>query len=338
MNVTELPLSSPEFIAMLQSCGKRLDAVAAGLLQSYASDGPQFIRDEVVTFPPRLAVDELGLLQEIFFPKYFNCFALTQDATPLKQKLLRLAWIMFCGVRPYFAQVADVCRVLHKLFEQLQTIRETLKTDVHAAFCGDPASSSYTEIIRSYPGFLAVLTQRVAHVLYEAGAPVYPRELTELAHRHTGCDIHPGATIGDHFFIDHATGTVIGETALIGSWVRLYQNVTIGALHFAPDNAQPGMLRKGYKRHPTIGSRVVIGSGAKLLGPITIGDDVSIGANAWLQEDVPPCTAVVIKEHPQQITKVKKPTATPPPPPAVVQHDPTAERAPSGLARSPELR
>lgn len=282
-------------------------------------------------------MDELGLLQELFWPKYFNAYALTQHTAPLKHKLLRLAWTFFLGLKPYYQHACDVCAVLHKLFTRLSDVRELLKTDIHAAFCGDPASSSYTEIIRCYPGFLAITAQRVAHVLYEAEAPVYPRELTELAHRLSGMDIHPGARIGPYFFADHATGTVIGETAVLGEWVRIYQATTIGALHFASDTAQPGMLRKGYKRHPTIGNRVVIGSGAKLLGPITIGDDVSIGANAWVQEDVPSCTAVFIKDHPQQVAKVKKPTATPPPPPAVVEDDPTAPRTPSGLARTPDL-
>lgn len=187
----------------------------------------------------------------------------------------------------------------------MHDVREALKKDVYAAFIGDPACTSYTEVIRCYPGFGAITVQRVAHVLYESGAKVYSRELTELAHMYTGVDIHPGAQIGDFFFIDHATGTVIGESSVIGSWCRLYQSVTIGALHFKRDEIT-GFVKKNYKRHPTLGNNVVVGSGAKVLGPITIGDNVSIGANSWIQEDVPANTAVFIEEHPQQVRKPKK--------------------------------
>ncbi len=121
------------------------------------------------------------------------------------------------------------------------------------------------EIIRSYPGFMAILVQRVAHTLYEAGASEYARELTEYAKTETGIDIHPGAEIGDYFFIDHGTGVVIGETTTVGEWVRLYQDVTLGALHFEADESDEHRLKKGYKRHPDIGDHVVIGAGTKVL-------------------------------------------------------------------------
>jgi serine O-acetyltransferase len=159
------------------------------------------------------------------------------------------------------------------------------------------------EIIRSYPGFLAIMVQRVAHALYTDGASEYARELTECAHTETGIDIHPGADIGEYFFIDHGTGVVIGETTTVGDWVRIYQDVTLGALHFEEDEGEEHALKKGYKRHPDIGNHVVIGAGTKVLGDITIGHHVSIGANSWVTENVPDNTQVYVSDHPTQERK-----------------------------------
>lgn len=157
-------------------------------------------------------------------------------------------------------------------------------------------------IIRSYPGFNAVLMQRIARVLYENGVPSYPREIMEHIHSFTGIDIHPGAKIGEYFFIDHGTGVVIGETAEIGDWVRLYQGVTLGVLHFQKEG-ESNALKKGYKRHPTLGSNVVVGAGAKLFGPINVGSNVNIGANSWIQEDIPDNTTLFISEHPKLVKR-----------------------------------
>jgi serine O-acetyltransferase len=178
-----------------------------------------------------------------------------------------------------------------------------LKLDVEAAYNGDPAAKSYTEIIKSYPGFLAILVQRVGHELSKCNIPIYPRELMEHVHSITGIDIHPGAKIGKYFFIDHGTGVVIGETTEIGDWVRIYQDVTLGVLHFEKDGI---ILKKNYKRHPTIGNHVVIGAGAKILGPVTIGNYVSIGANSWIDTDIPDNVAVYITEHPKLVKRIKQ--------------------------------
>ena len=151
------------------------------------------------------------------------------------------------------------------------------------------------------------MVQRVAHECYELGAPAYARELTEYAKSQTGIDIHPGATIGEHFFIDHGTGVVIGETATIGDWVRIYQNVTLGALHFEEREDREHMLKKGYKRHPDVGDHVVIGAGSNILGPVSIGDHVSIGANSWVTENIPERTSVFISDHPEQKHKPRQP-------------------------------
>jgi len=178
------------------------------------------------------------------------------------------------------------------LLEQLPAIREVLKADVQAAMDGDPAAKSLDEVVIAYPGFKAVAVNRIAHVLYQANVPLIPRVMSEYAHAVTGIDIHPGATIGRSFFTDHGTGVVIGETAIIGNNVKLYQGVTLGALSF-PKDAR-GRLIKGIKRHPNIEDNVTIYAGATILGDITIGHDSIIGGNVWLTEAVPPFTKVTI--------------------------------------------
>ena len=172
------------------------------------------------------------------------------------------------------------------LLANLPEIRRQLQTDLLAAYQGDPAAKSIDEIILCYPAFTAISTYRLAHVLYREGVPLLPRMMTEYAHRLTGIDIHPGAVIGDAFFIDHGTGVVIGETTTIGHGVKLYQHVTLGAKSFAV--GEDGSLVKGIKRHPDIGDRVVIYSGATILGGETrIGNDCIIGGSVWLTHSVP---------------------------------------------------
>ena len=168
----------------------------------------------------------------------------------------------------------------------LPEVRRQLRTDLLAAYQGDPAAKSIDEVILCYPAFTAISTYRLAHVLYREGVPLLPRMMTEYAHRLTGIDIHPGATIGDSFFIDHGTGVVIGETTTIGTNVKLYQHVTLGAKSF--EVGEGGTLVKGIKRHPDIGDRVVVYSGATILGGETqIGNDCIIGGSVWLTHSVP---------------------------------------------------
>ena len=171
------------------------------------------------------------------------------------------------------------------MLRALPEIRRQLGTDLIAAYQGDPAAKSPDEVILCYPAFIAISTYRLAHVLYQEQVPLIPRVMTEYAHRLTGIDIHPGATIGDYFFIDHGTGVVIGETTTIGEHVKLYQHVTLGAKSFelGPD----GNPVKGIKRHPDIGDRVVIYAGATILGGRTrIGSDCVIGGSVWLTRSV----------------------------------------------------
>jgi serine O-acetyltransferase len=181
------------------------------------------------------------------------------------------------------------------LLDALPSIRDMLQEDITAAYEGDPAARSTMEVVLSYPGLYAVIVHRIAHALHQAGVPIIPRVMSEHAHSLTGIDIHPGATIGPGFFIDHGTGVVIGETCTIGRRVKLYQGVTLGALSFAKD--ADGNLVKGIKRHPDVEDNVVVYAGATILGGNTrIGHDSVIGANVWLIHSVPPFSKVYNQE------------------------------------------
>ncbi|HEX5659523.1 MAG TPA: serine O-acetyltransferase EpsC [Polyangiales bacterium] len=178
-------------------------------------------------------------------------------------------------------------RALVGLFAQrLPAIRMALEHDIRAAYEGDPAAQSRSEVIFCYPGITAIIHHRIAHELYRLGVPLVPRVISEIAHGATGIDIHPGAQIGERFFIDHGTGVVIGETSVIGNRVRVYQGVTLGARNFPRDGE--GVLVKGAPRHPVIEDDVVIYAGATILGRITIGRGSTIGGNVWLTRSLPP--------------------------------------------------
>jgi serine O-acetyltransferase len=180
-----------------------------------------------------------------------------------------------------------------ELLGRLPELRESLAMDVEAAYAGDPACKSYDEVIFCYPGLEAVTVYRLAHALNQLDVPLIPRMMTEWAHSRTGIDIHPGATIGNHFFVDHGTGVVIGETCEIGNWVKLYQGVTLGALSFPTD--EQGNLVRDTKRHPTIEDRVVIYANATVLGGETvIGREAVIGSSVWLTHSVAPGTTVTL--------------------------------------------
>jgi serine O-acetyltransferase len=182
-----------------------------------------------------------------------------------------------------------------EFLRQLPGLRKQLALDVQAAYDGDPACKSLDEVIFCYPGLEAITVFRLAHVLHKLAVPLIPRMMTEWAHSRTGIDIHPGATIGPYFFIDHGTGVVVGETCVIGQWVKLYQGVTLGALSFATD--ADGNLVRGTKRHPTIEDRVVIYANATVLGGnTTIGHDAVIGASTWITRSVEPQTTVVLEK------------------------------------------
>ncbi|MCY2974264.1 MAG: serine acetyltransferase [Planctomycetota bacterium] len=186
-------------------------------------------------------------------------------------------------------------KIAFDFLEKIPELREVLATDVEAAFVGDPSVTNRDEIVFCFPGLEAVTIYRLAHALTKFKVPFIPRMMTEWAHKQTGIDIHPGATIAKHFFIDHGTGVVIGETCDIGQHVRIYQGVTLGALSFATD--EDGQLIRGTKRHPTIEDRVIIYANATILGGKTIvGHDSVIGSSVWITSTVAPHTTVVLEK------------------------------------------
>jgi len=197
----------------------------------------------------------------------------------------------------------DAKEIVDDFVAALPEVRRLVETDVQAAYDGDPAATSRMEVVMAYPGLYAVTIHRLAHVLYKLKVPIIPRVMSELAHSKTGIDIHPGATIGERFFIDHGTGVVIGETTVIGRNVRLYQGVTLGGLSFDKDAS--GALVKGLKRHPNIEDNVVIYANATILGgDTTIGHDSEIGGNVWIKESVPPYSRVYNKPPAPVIKKI----------------------------------
>jgi serine O-acetyltransferase len=225
-------------------------------------------------------------LIELLFPhlsgetEYFSASEIDGSLEVLKRDLKRILRVHQGKLNRPLDETAD------RFFGDMPEIYRRLWGDAQAIHEGDPASESIDEVISAYPGFFAIYTQRMAHALYELGVPLLPRILTEYAHVRTGIDIHPGARIGDRFCIDHGTGVVIGETAVIGDNVKLYQGVSLGAL-----SVSKAMART--KRHPTVEDNVVIYSNATILGGKTvIGHDSVIGGNVWLTESVPPYSIV----------------------------------------------
>ncbi len=213
------------------------------------------------------------------FPEVFCCRDGAADLFDAAKKL-RCMLLSACG-----GDMEKTRSVILKFLRELPEIRRVLYTDCVAGYRGDPAATGEKEVALCYPYFYALCVHRIAHFLYTEKVPVLPRMMAEIAHAKTGIDIHPGATIGEYFFIDHGTGVVIGETATIGNNVKLYQGVTIGAKSFRMND--DGSLVKGVKRHPDISDDVVIYAGATVLGGSTlIGKGVVIGGNAWVTHSV----------------------------------------------------
>ena len=230
-----------------------------------------------------------GIVRPEFVPSLVT--GKLQEAAALLYEMCSSIMTATCHQENKGGVECDGCRekaelVTCRFMESLCDIAEVLNTDIVAAYEGDPAARSAEEILLAYPAFEALSIFRLAHRLYELGVPLIPRMMTEQAHSRTGIDIHPGATIGRYFFIDHGTGVVIGETCIIGERVKLYQGVTLGAKSFALD--EEGKPVKGVHRHPRVGNNVVIYAGATILGGDTvIGDDSIIGGSVWLTKSVP---------------------------------------------------
>jgi len=268
------------------------------------SDGASLRRGPL---PSRDALDAIVRgLRSALFPTHFGSSDLTDtsvdyfvghtlDATlrSLQQQTLRtLAYESEESVAERTVEVLErrAAHLIAQFAARLPYVRALLERDVQAAYDGDPAAKSRAEIMFCYPGVSAIIHHRLAHELYELGLTLLARVISESAHSSTGIDIHPGATIGERFFIDHGTGVVIGETAVIGDRVRLYQGVTLGAKRFPLDGQ--GAVVKGLLRHPIIEDDVVIYAGATILGRVTIGRGSTIGGNVWVTRSVPPYSQV----------------------------------------------
>jgi serine O-acetyltransferase len=270
------------------------EATLHALLHSYESEGG-INHFDGSNLPSEVSVNQLAAeCMHLLFPGFFEAAPLTRDALPgLTRRRLES---FHTGLRTDIEKCLQFARepfpvdrareVADLLLQKLPDLRRIVQTDVHAAYTGDPAARSTEEIILAYPCVLAISLQRFAHELHKLKVPLLPRMLTEYAHERTGTDLHPGATIGEHFFIDHCTGVVVGETARIGCHVKIYQGVTLGAKSFEVDNN--GVPIKGVKRHPDIGDNVTIYAHATILGGDTkIGAHSIIGANVWLLESIP---------------------------------------------------
>jgi serine O-acetyltransferase len=288
-----------------------LEQVAGELLDSYLRD-ERARRISQRYLPSRAAIVEiLESVLDLMYPGYYgrqdlNAGNLSQHvehmAAALVPKLEREMEHCLCYGReretapPEFGECAPRAHELAEIFlRRLPQIRALLIRDVQAAFDGDPAALNLDEIILAYPGVLAVSVYRIAHALYDLGVPMMARIMTEWAHSKTGCDIHPGATIGAAFFIDHATGVVIGETTHIGDGVKIYQGVTLGALSLPRD--ADGHIIRGKKRHPTVENGSTLYANATVLGGQTVvGADSVIGGSVFLTHSVPPRSRVSLKE------------------------------------------
>lgn len=281
---------------------------------------PEINHLDATTLPDsEVIVRIIDVAREIFFPGYFGTRSCTPDnlayhiGDRLHDLYLMLSEQIYRSVRHECRRQGPECPHCKALAEtnaqevlrRIPEIRRLLDLDVKAAFDGDPAAKSYHEIILSYPGLFAIAVYRLAHELWELGVPLLPRMMTEYAHAETGIDIHPGARIGESFFMDHGTGVIIGETTIIGRHVKLYQGVTLGAFSFPKDAC--GQLIRGQKRHPTIEDDVTIYAHATLLGGQTVvGRGSTIGGNVWLTEPVPPHSFVGV-ENPRLVVRTKRP-------------------------------
>jgi serine O-acetyltransferase len=295
-----------------------LDRITDKICASYRSDSrTQRVGHAFLPSRERI-VNLLDGIRRLLFPGFFGPKAMTEEnvryhvgnlLVQLGQELAEQVYYCLCYAAdkdqdaPCQAKAVEIAR---DFLEAVPSLREALALDAQAAYDGDPAAKSIDEVIYCYPGFYAVTVYRVANQLHRLGAPLMPRIMTEHAHSVTGTDIHPGAQIGRSFFIDHATGVVIGETTRIGDNVKIYQGVTLGALSFPKD--ERGRVIKGLQRHPTIEDNVTIYANATILGGQTvIGRGVTVGGNTFVTQSVG-ADSTVVNEAPQLQVRSKKKT------------------------------
>jgi len=296
----EIVVTSPDSSALMRW---QLDRIVAELRRS-REETHSIRRDgEARRAPSREALEDiLNRLTEALFPRHYGRFDLDGEnidyfvgntlsiaLDQLCEQVHRGALFVGDELLPGFHR-QDAIELTRRFASELPAVRGVLINDLRAAFVGDPAARNFPEILIGYPGMTAIIHHRLAHALHRLDARLVARLAAEIAHARTGIDIHPGASIGSGFFIDHGTGVVIGETTIIGDNVRIYQAVTLGARHFPTDDE--GKLIKGDARHPIVEDDVVIYAGATILGRITIGRGSTIGGNVWLTQDVPPNSVV----------------------------------------------
>ena len=291
----------------MQKIEQEIEALVDSILADY-SQGRDLDRMETVRLPDKAAViDMIDKLRWIIFPGYnrdknykvynakHSLSMLMEDVFYNLNKQISLAYQGAGEEEEAAKQMA--AQVSLQFFRKIPAVRAVVQTDLQAFYDGDPAATDMSEIIFAYPGLFAITVYRLAHELYLLRVPLLPRIMTEHAHSVTGIDIHPGATVGQYFFIDHGTGIVIGETTVIGDHVKIYQGVTLGAL-----STRGGQNLRGKRRHPTIEDNVTIYAGASVLGGDTvIGQGSVIGSNAFITKSVAPCTTVSIKNQELQM-------------------------------------
>ena len=291
----------------MNSIANQIENVVDTILRDYQQDR-SIDKMDLFRHPDKdVIIDMVTKLLQIIYPGYFrdkrlriytarhNLSMLIEDVMYNLNKQITL--VLETSMTPDSAE-AEAQRISLEFFGRIPAVRALAQTDLEAAYDGDPAATSHDEIIFCYPGLFAITVYRLAHELYGLNVPMIPRIMTEYAHSLTGIDIHPGASIGDHFFIDHGTGIVIGETTVIGKYVKIYQGVTLGGL-----STRGGQSLRGKKRHPTIEDNVTIYAGASILGGDTVvGRNSVIGANAFITASIPPCSTVTNQEQSLRIS------------------------------------
>ena len=291
----------------MNSIANQIENVVDTILRDYQQDR-SIDKMDLFRHPDKdVIIDMVTKLLQIIYPGYFrdkrlriytarhNLSMLIEDVMYNLNKQITL--VLETSMAPDSAE-AEAQRISLEFFSRIPSVRALAQTDLEAAYDGDPAATSHDEIIFCYPGLFAITVYRLAHELYGLNVPMIPRIMTEYAHSLTGIDIHPGASIGDHFFIDHGTGIVIGETTVIGKYVKIYQGVTLGGL-----STRGGQSLRGKKRHPTIEDNVTIYAGASILGGDTVvGKNSVIGANAFITASIPPCSTVTNQEQSLRIS------------------------------------
>ena len=286
---------------------KEIEALVDNILDDYKSDRDIDKLEQFRQPDKDVVIDIIEKLRRIVFPGYFkdktyrmynakhNLSLLIEDVMFHLTEQLTLVY-QGAGESESHAQ-KHAQEVALAFFRQIPAVRAMVQTDLQAAYDGDPAATGMAEIVFAYPGLFAITVYRLAHVLYTLHVPMLPRIMTEHAHSITGIDIHPGATVGKYFFIDHGTGIVVGETTVIGDNVKIYQGVTLGAL-----STRGGQSLRGKRRHPTIEDNVTIYAGASVLGGETvIGRESIIGANAFITKSIAPCSTISIKNQELQV-------------------------------------